>query len=62
MTTPDFFCARLDAMIDLNHPLAILRDRFPWEEIEAILTLIHPCHVADRPARLCNEVDWAKSS
>ncbi|MCD6027785.1 MAG: hypothetical protein K0R08_2304 [Solimicrobium sp.] len=29
MSIPDFFLARLDAMIDLNHPLAILRDRFP---------------------------------
>lgn len=38
MTTPDFFRARLDAMIDLNHPLAILRDRFPWTEMEAILS------------------------
>ena len=37
MSTPDFFRARLDAMIDLNHPLAIFRDRFPWAEIEAIL-------------------------
>jgi IS5 family transposase len=38
MSTPDFFRARLDAMIDLNHPLAILRDRFPWAEMEAILS------------------------
>ncbi|MCD6027438.1 MAG: transposase, family [Solimicrobium sp.] len=38
MSAPDFFRARLDATIDLNHPLAILRDRFPWAEMEAILT------------------------
>lgn len=38
MTTPDFFRARLDGMIDLNHPLAILRDRLPWSEIETVLS------------------------
>ncbi len=38
MSTPDFFRARLDLMIDLNHPLAILATRLPWPEIEAILT------------------------
>lgn len=37
MTTPDFFRARLDGMIDLNHPLAILRNRLPWSEIETVL-------------------------
>lgn len=37
MTTPDFFRARLDGMIDLHHPLAILRNRLPWSEIEAVL-------------------------
>ncbi|MCD6027312.1 MAG: transposase [Solimicrobium sp.] len=37
MSTPDFFRARLDAMIDMNHPLAILAQRFPWREIESIL-------------------------
>ena len=38
MATADFFRARLDEMIDLNHPLAILRDRFPWSEMEAVLS------------------------
>lgn len=37
MTTPDFFRARLDGMIDLHHPLALLRNRLPWPEIEAVL-------------------------
>ncbi len=37
MSTPDFFRARLDAMIDMKHPLAILANRFPWAEIETIL-------------------------
>jgi IS5 family transposase len=35
--TPDFFRARLDAMIDLRHPLAILSTRLPWKDIEAAL-------------------------
>lgn len=39
MTTPDFFRAGLDGMIDLNHPLAILRNRFSWAEIEAVLSI-----------------------
>ena len=38
MATPDFFRARLDGMIDLNHPLAILRNRLPWSEIETVLS------------------------
>jgi transposase, IS5 family len=33
----DFFRNRLDQMIDLRHPLAILANRMPWQEIEASL-------------------------
>ena len=29
MTTPDFFRARLDAMIELRHSLAVLATRMP---------------------------------
>ncbi|GAB4037506.1 MAG: hypothetical protein Fur0014_05270 [Rubrivivax sp.] len=35
MATDDFFRARLDTMIDLRHPLAVLATRMPWTEIEA---------------------------
>lgn len=35
--TDDFFRSRLDQMIDLGHPLAILANRMPWQEIEASL-------------------------
>ena len=35
MATDDFFRARLDAMIDLNHPLAVLSTRLPWVAIKA---------------------------
>jgi IS5 family transposase len=33
----DFFRSRLDQMIDLRSPLAILASRMPWQEIEASL-------------------------
>ncbi|WP_158270573.1 hypothetical protein [Limnohabitans sp. Jir72] len=33
--TDDFLPNRLDQMIDLHHPLAVLANRLPWQEIEA---------------------------
>ena len=38
--TMDFFRARLDAMIDLRHPLAVLATRLPWPRLEAELAPI----------------------
>lgn len=38
MTTPDMYRPRLDAMIDLQHPLAVLSRRLPWNQIEQALT------------------------
>ena len=35
MATPDFFRSRIDAMINLNDPLAVLATRLPWDQIEA---------------------------
>ena len=35
--TDDFFRARLDQMIDLKHPLAVLAERMPWAQIESAL-------------------------
>jgi len=37
MSTPDFFRSRLDAMIDMRHPLAGLAQRLPWGRIEQAL-------------------------
>jgi IS5 family transposase len=37
METPDFFRSRIDAMINLNDPLAVLAKRLPWGLIEATL-------------------------
>jgi hypothetical protein len=34
-TTDDFFRSRLDQMIELHHPQAVLALRMPWQEIEA---------------------------
>lgn len=39
MATDDFFRARLDQMIDLRHPPAVLAGRMPWAQIEAEATL-----------------------
>jgi transposase, IS5 family len=38
--TVDFFRSRLDAMIDLRHPLAVLATRLPWLQLEAALAPI----------------------
>ena len=38
--TLDFFRGRLDSMIDLAHPLAVLGTRLPWGQIEAELAPI----------------------
>ena len=35
MQTADFFRARIDAMINLTDPLAVLASRLPWGQIEA---------------------------
>ena len=37
MATDDFFRARLDHMIDMRHPLAVLAARMPWAQIETSL-------------------------
>ena len=37
METSDFFRSRIDAMINLGDPLAVLARRMPWELIEATL-------------------------
>ena len=40
MNSTDFFRARLDQMIDLRHPLAVLGRRMPWEQIEQQLSAL----------------------
>ena len=55
MATEDFFRSRLDQMIDLRHPLAVLARRLPWAQIEAALApaLAH----RDRAGTLVEERD-----
>ena len=50
MSTPDFFRSRLDQMIDLRHPLAVLSTRLPWTAIEAAVApkLAHRAKPAKR--------------
>lgn len=52
MSTPDFFRSRLDQMIDLQHPLAVLATRLPWASIEAAVApkLAHQAKPAKRVA------------
>jgi len=55
MSTPDFFRARLDSMIDLRHPLATLTKRMPWAAVE---TAIAPKLArAARPAKQASGED-----
>ena len=55
MATDDFFRSRLDQMIDLRHPLAVLAQRMPWQRIEAALApaLAHK----NRAGTLVGDVD-----
>ena len=52
MATDDFFRSRLDQMIDLKHPLAVLATRLPWSAIEAAVApkLAHQAKPAKRVA------------
>ena len=52
MATDDFFRSRLDQMIDLKHPLAVLATRLPWAAIEAAVApkLAHQAKPAKRVA------------
>lgn len=55
MVTDDFFRARLEQMIDLRHPLAVLSQHLPWLEIEAALA---PTFArGERKGREVEEVD-----
>ena len=56
MSTDDFFRARLDQMIDLSHPLAVLAQRMPWSQIE---TALAPCFArVPRAGRSQQVQDW----
>lgn len=60
MATDDFFRARLDQMIDLCHPLAVLAQRLPWVEIEKTIAPLF-AH-KDRAGRWVADADLFGSS
>jgi IS5 family transposase len=37
MQSPDFFHCRIDSMIDMRKPLAVLAQRLPWDQIKEAL-------------------------
>ena len=37
MQAADFFRSRIDAMLNLSDPLAVLATRLPWQQIEAAI-------------------------
>ena len=59
--TLDFFRARLDAMIDLRHPLAVLATRLPWRELEAQLAPIWERQTREGVLRSAPEGDLLES-
>ena len=55
----DFFRSRIDAMINLNDPLAVLTSRLPWGQIEAAVAAKFKHHNrADHRMDRC----WLKGS
>ena len=56
MSTADLFRTRLDQMIDLRHPLAVLATRLPWTRLEAALA---PCFArTDRSSPVSAGNSW----
>ena len=55
MQTSDFFRGRIDAMINLNDPLAVLATRLPWARIEAALAPMFARQ--DRPGVTSSDLD-----
>lgn len=51
----DFFRARIEHMIDLRHPLAVLAARMPWDSNEASLLPLFARH--NRPGKQEGDVD-----
>lgn len=60
METTDFFRCRIDAMINLRHPLAVLATRLPWSVIEA--SLAPKFERKDRPGQLVAGQDMLGST
>ena len=59
MSTPDFFRSRLDQLIDLKHPLAVLATRLPCAAIAAAAAVAPKLAHQARPAKRVAGVDIA---
>lgn len=58
--TADLFRARLDQIIDLCHPLAVLTSRMPWQEIEE--SMLHRFAKQARAGKRLADVDVFRST
>ncbi|GAB4087445.1 hypothetical protein GCM10028785_01140 [Hydrogenophaga soli] len=56
--TDDFFRSRIDHMIDLRHPLAVLASRMPWQEIEARVAQVFSRKGRSRAHRTWQGLGW----
>ncbi len=56
MTATDIFRPRLDSMIDLKHPLAVLACRLPWDQNESALAPF--CERRNRASCIIEGDDW----
>ena len=54
-STVDFFRSRLDQMIDLRDPLAVLASRMPWQEFEG--SLAHRFARAAKAGKQIEDID-----
>ena len=62
-STDDFFCSRLDQMIELRHPLAVLASRMPWQDFES--SLAHSFARAAKAGKQIEGIDlwrWCSSA
>jgi transposase, IS5 family len=54
--TEDFFRKRLDQLINLLHPLAVLVKRMPWQKIEA--SQVHCFARQARSGKMIEGIGW----
>jgi IS5 family transposase len=57
--TDDFFRSRIDHMIDLRHPLAVLASRMPWQQIEGSVAYRAPRRM--QPVAHLAQERWQRS-
>ena len=64
MSTPDFFRSRLDQMIDLRHPLAVLSTRLPVRLMASLLYLKNSFNLSDEELveRWAENVQWRRTA